>query len=299
MDSKENKKRNLETWLKGIPYEIAFWNSYYRNKKRRKDLFRWSMFDKSCDLDNFDIHSYIRNLGVANPKIMDVGCALSYMFGDIIDGEKREVIYLDPLANFYNKILDKYKIDRPRIKFGTFETLSFFFEPNSIDFIHIRNALDHSSNPIEGILQCLIILKKGGILYLNHFVNEGEKEGYRGFHQYNLKEKDGNFIIWNKDKTIDLNKLLENIAEVKTTITENGRVVCVIQKTAEVPDSLCDFKLSGKENVENLFHTIEYFHGFTPSWNYQMKRAISTLGHNTMRLFPYSLLNSIKRLAGK
>lgn len=38
---------NFEKWLKGIPYEIAFWKSYYRNKKRRKDLFRWSKFNQS------------------------------------------------------------------------------------------------------------------------------------------------------------------------------------------------------------------------------------------------------------
>lgn len=290
---------NFEKWLKGIPYEIAFWKSYYRNKKRRKDLFRWSKFNKSCELDNFNIHSYISSLDTKDPKIMDVGCALSYMFGNIINGESREVIYLDPLANFYNKILDKYKIDRPRIKFGTFETLSFFFEPDTIDFIHIRNALDHSSNPVEGIFQCLSILKKGGILYLNHFVNEGENEGYRGFHQYNLKEQDGKFIIWNKDCYTDVTDLLSGFAEVTTTITDAGRLVCVIKKTDDVPASHYNLTSGAKASVENLFKTIEFFNGLPTTVNYQMRRLITGVGHTTMRLLPYSLLNKIKKLAGK
>lgn len=290
---------NFENWLKGIPYEIAFWNSYYGNKNRRKDLFRWSMYDKDCVLDDFDINSYIKNLDVEKPQIMDVGSALSYMFGNIINGDKQDIIYLDPLAHFYNKILDKYKIERPRIKFGSFETLSFFFAEESIDFIHIRNALDHSSNPIEGIFNCINILKKGGILYLNHFVNEGENEGYRGFHQYNLKEENGAFIIWNNQQRYNITEILGEYADVKTSITPQGRIVCVIKKNTDLPESLYNLKEISRENVENLFRTIEFFNSFSNSFSYQMSRLYTMLGHKTMRFLPYSILNKIKRLAGK
>ena len=299
MNSEDINIVNFENWLKGIPYEVAFWNSYYGNKKRRKDLFNWSMFNKSCELDDFNIHDYISNLDVKNPRIMDVGCALSYMFGNIINGEAKDVIYLDPLANFYNEILEKHNIDRPRIKFGTFETLSFFFDSDSIDFIHIRNALDHSSDPIQGIFQCLAILKVGGVLYLNHFVNEGENEGYRGFHQYNLREDKGQFIVWNKYATTNVTELIKDFAEVKTTITNEGRIVCVIKKLREVPESVYDPKASAKDSVEKLFKTIEFFNHFPTTLNFQIKRAVCTIGHKTMRLLPYSLLNKIKRLAGK
>lgn len=295
----DQKSNNFEKWLQGIPYEVAFWKSYYGNKKRRKDLFRWSLYDKACDLDNFDIHKYIRETGIEDPKIMDVGCALSYMFGNVINGEKHDVIYLDPLANFYNKILDKYKIERPKIEFGTFETLSFFFEPESIDFIHIRNALDHSSDPIIGILQCLIILKKGGILYLNHFVNEGENEGYRGFHQYNLKEENGNFIIWNHNRYQNITEFLKGFAEVETSITPEGRLVVVIKKIKDLPDSIADLRKVSKENVINLFKTIEFYNSFSTSFDFQFRRFYTTIGHKTMRLLPYSLLNKIKKWSGK
>lgn len=299
MNSDNKNKANFETWLKGIPYEISFWKSYYGNKKRRKDLYRWSMYDKPCILDNFDINAYIKNLDEKTPKIMDVGCALSYMFGNIINNKKYEIIYLDPLAHFYNKILDKYKIDRPRIEFGSFETLSFFFDKDSTDFIHIRNALDHSSDPVGGILQCIKVLKKGGILYLNHFTNEGEKEGYRGFHQYNLKIENSDFIIWNQTEEWNVTQLLKGFAEVSTFLTPQGRNVAVIKKIEDIPQNLFKDREISRETVNNLFTAIEFFNKFSNSFNYQLRRFYTLVGHTTMRWLPYFLLNKIKKLAGK
>lgn len=294
-----DKSSNLKKWLEGIPYEIAFWNSYYANKKRREDLFRWSMFNKSCELENFDIHKYIRELNIETPKIIDVGCALSYMFGNIINNKPYDIIYLDPLAHFYNKILERYKINRPLIEFGTFETLSFFYDKNSIDFIHIRNALDHSSDPVNGILNCLFILKKGGILYLNHFINEGENEGYRGFHQFNLKKENESFIIWNKETSTDITELLHPYAEISTEVSLSGRLVVVIKKINELPETLYDFRKNAKDSVFNLFQSIEFFYSSPSSFRFQFNKFYTVLGHKTMRLLPYSLLNNIKKWVRK
>ncbi|MCH5234817.1 MAG: methyltransferase domain-containing protein [Muribaculaceae bacterium] len=294
-----DKSSDFRKWLEGIPYEVAFWNSYYANKKRRKDLFQWSMYNKECKLDNFDIHNYIRGLEEVDPKIIDVGSALSFMFGNIINNKKYDVIYLDPLAHFYNKILDRYNIDRPHIEFGTFETLSLFYDENTIDFIHIRNALDHSSDPVSGILNCLFILKKGGILYLNHFVNEGENEGYRGFHQFNLKKENDCFIIWNKDTKINITETLNSFVEIKTELSAAGRLIVIIKKIKDLPETLNDFRRISKDSVKNLFDTIEYFYTLSSSFKYQFKRFYTTLGHKTMRILPYSILNQIKKLAGK
>ena len=144
---------DFQRWLSGIPYEVAFWRSYYGNKHRRKDLFRWSLYDKPCHLDNFDIDRYVADLDTNQPKLLDVGCALSYMFGSRINGQYLNVDYVDPLAPFYNKILRKYKIDRPEIKFGMIESLTGSYAPDTVDFIHVRNALDHCSDPLSGIIQ--------------------------------------------------------------------------------------------------------------------------------------------------
>ncbi len=296
-DIKETK--DFQRWLSGIPYEVAFWRSYYGNKRRRKDLFRWSLYDKSCKLDNFDIDSYIASLNSEDPKILDVGCALSYMFSNIINGKHINVDYVDPLAPFYNRILRKYKIERPEIKFGMIESLTGSYAPQTIDFIHVRNALDHCSDPFNGIIQCLVALKNGRVLYLNHFRNEAQNEGYRGFHQFNITEKDGNFILWNKDTELNVTEICKEFAEVNTTVTQEGRIVSVITKQADVPSSFYNPQEIAMQMTSNMMATVEFFHKFSSSAKYQTKRIVSTIGHKTMRMMPYSILNKIKRMAGK
>lgn len=294
-----NEVDKFQRWLSGIPYEVAFWRSYYGNKKRRNDLFGWSQYDKPCVLDNFDIDTYVEGLETSEPKLLDVGCALSYMFGNIINGKSVYVNYVDPLAPFYNRILRKYKINRPEIKFGMIESLTGSFAPNSVDFIHVRNALDHCSDPFKGIIQALAALKKGRVLYLNHFRNEAENESYRGFHQFNITEKDGDLILWNKDAELNVTKLCEEFAETVTSVTSEGRIVSVITKFGDVPARLYNAEEIAIQMTIDMMATVEYFHKFGKSASYQTKRLVSTIGHRTMRLMPYSILNKIKRLAGK
>ncbi len=292
-------KQDFQRWLSGIPYEVAFWRSYYGNKRRRADLFRWSLYDKPCTLDSFDIDNYVASIDNPHPKLLDVGCALSYMFSNKINGENVNVDYVDPLAPFYNQILRKYKIDRPEIKFGMIECLTGSYAPDTVDFIHVRNALDHCSDPLSGIIQAIAALKKNRILYLNHFRNEAQNEGYRGFHQFNITEKDGDFILWNKETELNVTEICKDFAEVKTTVTPEGRIVNVITKKSDIPSSLYNPHDIAMHMTSDMMATVEYFHQFKASANYQTKRLVSAIGHRTMRLMPYSILNKIKRLAGK
>lgn len=290
-------KSDLERWLDGIPYEVAFWRSYYADKRSRKKLFARSKYGKECELDDFDIAAYIGSLdGSTGPVLLDVGCALSYAFGNLIGGREMKVTYVDPLAPFYNDILRRYRIDRPAITYGMIETLSASFAAGSVDFVHVRNALDHCANPLEGIIQALVILRKGGVLYLRHFINEAQNEGYRGFHQYNLSEQDGHLILWNRENHIDVTDTLRGFAEVKTTVVDGPRVVSVIKKTADVPTELYDPAATAQRLSEMLITTVRHFYRFGPMMKYQGKRLYSTIGHRTMRLIPRSMLGLIKRL---
>lgn len=299
IDETRAKKNVAREWLKGIPYEVAFWRSYYANERRRNDLFGWSLYGKPCNLEGFDIDGYIAGCGVDNPIILDVGCALSYAFGNIINGTEADVRYVDPLAPFYNKILERYKIQRPRITYGMVEALSASFAPGSVTFIHIRNALDHCANPFGGILQALSTLRIGGVLYLNHFRNEAQNEGYRGFHQYNITEQDGHLILWNRDNSIDVTEALAGFATTETSITDSGRIVAVITKTKPVPESLCSAQATAMQQSQMMIDTVCYFHSFGNSAGYQITRLYTTIGHRIMRLVPYSLLGRIKKLLSK
>ena len=39
----------VQRWISGIPYEVAFWRSYYGNRRRRRDLFGWSRYGREWD----------------------------------------------------------------------------------------------------------------------------------------------------------------------------------------------------------------------------------------------------------
>ncbi|MCH5215572.1 MAG: hypothetical protein J1F10_01420 [Muribaculaceae bacterium] len=281
-------------WLSGIPYEVAFWRSYYRNKKSRDRLMGWSQYKQECQLDKFDIASYICSLDHV-PVIADVGCALSYIFGNTFGGKEYPVIYVDPLASFYNKILDDCSLDFPRITFGMGETLSLHFAKNSVSFFHMRNALDHSVCPIMIIWQALICLRQGGVLYLNHKPNEAEHEGYIGFHQYNIDCNDGKLIIWNRNESIDVGNILSGYAEVEASVTDEGRIVGIIRKKAELPENHEAVIESNKYAAGMLQTTIAYFHSFENSLSYQWRRAIFTIMHATMRLLPMRIVNKLKQ----
>lgn len=283
-------------WLKGIPYEVAFWQSYYRNKRSRADLFEWSLYGRECVLDNFDLKTFIEGCGDDQPVIADVGCALSYTFGGRIGGRDYPVQYIDPLAPFYNHILDRYHIDRPRIIFGMTESLSDNFRPDSVAFLHIRNSLDHSMMPVLGIREALRVLKPGGVLYLNHFRNEAENENYRGFHQFNISEENGHLVIWDRRSRYDINDMLHGIADVTVSVTDSGRIVAVIRKTGTVPPEWTDTPSISRAMT---MATAEAFHSASFALSYQLGKLKSQAGHTVMRLLPTTAVQKLKRLLGR
>ena len=290
----------VQRWISGIPYEVAFWRSYYGNRRRRRDLFGWSLYGRECDTENFDMQAFMSSMRreEADPLVLDVGCALSYAFGNIADGKPMRVEYVDPLAPFYNEILDRYGIERPRISFGMAETLSASYAEGSVCFVHIRNALDHSADPATAIVEAIRVLRRGGVLYCNHFRNEAEREGYRGFHQFNIDEEDGHMILWNRGMRVDVNRMTEGFAEVEVSRTAGGRIVAVLRKTSEVPRGTSGAS-AGARASEMLMATVCHFHSAGRSAAYQFKRLYCTAGHRMMRLMPWAVLDKVKAWAGR
>ena len=185
------EQNDISKWLRGIAYEIAFWNNVYRWKWTFQGMMNWSHYGKAIDLELFDANAFLAPLD--NAQLLDVGCGMSYVTGNHVkEGDTLRPIplhYVDALAPYFNKILKKRKKDLPAIEFGMVEYLSAFYSPGSVDMVIIQNALDHSAQPVKGILESLHVLKEGGVLYLNHHPNEAETEHYKGFHQYNIDDR--------------------------------------------------------------------------------------------------------------
>lgn len=295
-DNRDNLNDRVRSWVNGIPYEVAFWRSYYGNSRRLAALMEWSGYGKPCRLDSFDVDRYVSGLDTARPIILDVGCALSYAFGNVINGAAMDVHYVDPLAPFYNDILRDSKVERPAIRYGMVEMLSAVYPADSVDFIHIRNALDHCADPMEGILQSLCALKPGRVLYLNHFVNEAEREGYRGFHQFNICMEDNRLVIWNRTRRIDVADVVKEFADVEVSLTPEGRVVATLTKRAAVPEAVCSPAATARRACGDLMAAVYGLNPLSAMARYQWMRLYSTIGHRIMRLLPMGSLESVKSI---
>jgi SAM-dependent methyltransferase len=111
------------------------------------------------------------------------------------------------------------------------EELLLFFPTERFDLVHCRNALDHAADPLLGIRQMLAVTRLGGAVALDHFPNEGEREGYSGFHQWNLDLRDGRFVLWTPAETIDVATALDCPCTVETV--QAATLLVTIRKTGE------------------------------------------------------------------
>ena len=138
----------ISQWIDGIPYEKAFWNNVYRWKQTFNGMMQWSNYGGIIDLECFDANRFLSSCTSCKPKVLDVGCGLSYATGNYIEinGTKTalDLHYVDPLADVFNDIKKRYHRNLPDIEFGMVEYLSDFFPRHDADLIIIQNALDHS-----------------------------------------------------------------------------------------------------------------------------------------------------------
>lgn len=291
------KDSNIEKWIEGIPYELAFWNNVYRWKRPFNGLMKWLHYGDFIDLESFDVLQFLENQD--NLMVLDVGSGMSYATGNFYKKNTEKtplnVHYIDPLAPFFNRIIKKYKKNLPNIDYGMMEYLSAFYPNHDVDLVIIQNALDHSSNPLKGIYEAIDTLRIGGKLYLNHHPNEAEMEHYKGFHQFNIFDENGKLIIWNKTERYDIAELLNGFASVETSKAESGHVIALITKNSDVPDELIGDYGNGFLTEEMLTDTLANL-----SWGKRLKMRLLYWKYNTIQFLiqglPWDFRMKIKRL---
>lgn len=301
-ESINNKPIITTKWLGGISYEIAFWNNVYRWPHTFKGMMGWAHYGSKIELEGFDANAFL--LQQTEPHVYDVGCGMSYAIGDKMEREGHliplDVHYVDPLAIHFNDILRKHKKDLPLIEFGMAEYLSAFIPSSDASLITIQNALDHSSMPIKGIVESLVALRTGGVLYLNHHPNEAEMEKYKGFHQYNVDEQDGKLIIWNKQERINVNELLQDYASVETQQMPNGHIVAVITKSSNHLPSHLQIYVDDKKDKGELCQVLLQFQHDNSSLLRSIRESIHFGVFNALQCFaqmlPWGLKMKLKRL---
>jgi SAM-dependent methyltransferase len=239
----------LERWLAGIDSELRFWDKW---------MATGGAGCPSEFAERQDPHSRIDPsllVGIADPlraKILDVGAGPLTALGKTFEGRRLDITACDPLADLYAELADRHGINRAvRTELAFAEDLSAFYPANHFDVVHCRNALDHSVEPVRGILEMLLVVKSQGHIALSHACNEAKQEGYRGMHQWNFAVDGGRFVIWNREARYDVTEMFGRYADIE--VVSGPWVTVVMTKTHELP---LDLAARSRDRIRELLPAI-------------------------------------------
>ena len=211
-------------YLSGILEEKSFWGSFDFNKTNASQAKRLINPLIVFVIPPETIHS---PQNTSSPPrhivILDCGAGPLSVVGNWHPDFEIELIAVDPLAKFYNKLLSqKNIIPYPRVQYAAVEHVDDIFPGNFFDVVHIQNALDHSECPMDGINSMLLVLKPFGSIILIHYRNVATIESFVGLHQWNfdvnaLEE----FTITSKNNTVtNVNVELSGRAIVQSVVND-------------------------------------------------------------------------------
>jgi len=181
-------------WSGGIAPEYRFWKRWFKTRGLHwPEEYRQRLDPQTSFSD------YLRRFIPETQeivRILDVGAGPLTDVGYHWENRKLLITAVDPLAELYQKLYRKFQIDPPvRTVPGRAEELSLIFGENCFDLVQARNALDHAENPLQGLKEMVRCVRPGGWVILNHNLNEGAGEHYRGFHQWDFFLRHGRFFI--------------------------------------------------------------------------------------------------------
>lgn len=245
----------MKNWMNSFLAEVGFWNY---DVARPQGAY-WKHYEERVAPKEFYCERAMKYLH-ADSIILDVGCGICTQYGEYWRGKKINITGVDPLAEFYNRINKKYELNYqvgfriPQVDFGMFELLSYKYGNNYCDLILIDNALDHCIDPVISIIECIKVLKVGGVLSTFHHIDEAYKACYSDLHQWNICcDASGQFILWNNENYINVSEYISEYVEITTEKVNNytvempyGGVICTMKKLKNIPD---DFIENQKERV--------------------------------------------------
>jgi SAM-dependent methyltransferase len=231
-----NRWRNLratqgippqEIWAGALEDEIAFWRECLRTQGGKwPDNHRFRLDPESLIQEHITKH--LTGIG-SRVRLLDVGAGPLTIVGKRWPGHDLELTAVDALADTYDALLREFKIKPPvRTRRCDTERLSDEFMENSFDVAYALNTLDHSYEPLQAIRQMVEVVRPGGIVLLQHYPNEAERESYDGLHQWNFDWVNDDCVLWRPNAKWFLREELAGQATV--TGTKADDVVTVVIK---------------------------------------------------------------------
>jgi SAM-dependent methyltransferase len=172
-------------------------------------------FDPDAEVQDPLLRKLLSGMNARPVSILDVGAGPATTVGCHFDGARLKVVAVDPLADKYNRLLQKASLVPP-VKTDRLEgeRLLDRFERDQFDIAYARNSLDHAVDPWPIIEQMLAVVRRGGYVVLRHVRNEAVNQSYVQLHQWNFDERGGQLIIWRANRETNLNETLAGRGEV-------------------------------------------------------------------------------------
>jgi ubiquinone/menaquinone biosynthesis C-methylase UbiE len=191
-----------ESWSDNLSAELAFWEQWLTQPKyadvralRMEALKQFPQYyiDKTSCAPGSTVNA------------LDVGSGPITTLGYAAKGYDLTLACTDALGNEYNSLLEKLALTHlMRIQAAKGEQLLEWFGASKFDIVHCANALDHFEAPKVAFENMYSVCKPGGALIVISIENEGEREGYSGLHQWNLKADDEGLWLGSKSGSENL-----------------------------------------------------------------------------------------------
>lgn len=213
--------------LQGSDIELNYWKNFVQTDRF---IDGWCTPWKNSDLSEVVAGFITKNLST-DEMVLDCGSGPVSILNGLVSDFQLSAI--DPLANDYMTIFEyeAYEIKPPfGIGVEDMEYLEKFF------IVHMRNALDHTQDPVKGFEKMYSAVKPGGYLIIHGFENEGEHARYEGLKQWNISVNDSNQLIIT-DKFQKVQMVREGAEYCHITTLEDGRkwFTWIEQKPVKVP----------------------------------------------------------------
>jgi SAM-dependent methyltransferase len=209
-------------WEENIDHEVRHWEHWLgaphlEDSRQRRITSTEILSPRLLNLLGAERGSHVRILDVGSGPISTIGrTAPDYCY---------ELICVDALASQFNALLQKFGLAHlPHIQKVRGEDLESYFGKASFDLVHCANALDHFEDPAAAFSNMYEVCKPGGLILLISIENEGEREQYRGLHQWNLRADDKGIHLANKNSSINLLSRLTEPVDFSWRYLDHGQV---------------------------------------------------------------------------
>ena len=200
------------TNLPGADSELRYWKKFVDTDRF---IDNWCSPWPNPELNKYVADFITKHISI-DEKILDCGSGPVSILNGLLS--KYQIAATDPLGIDFRNIFDYeiYDIASPvpiAVEDMTYDQRFFI--------VHMRNALDHSQDPVKGIDRMMAALKPGGYLIIHGFENEGSHAGYSGMHKWDIGVYDGLLIV--KDKAGHNAIIRTESVYYNTEVLEDGR----------------------------------------------------------------------------